>query len=125
MKNKIVKYLISKNKDAIYDFVVEEFIGVVPDSVGSPAIDWLADHKVLFEKFLSIQAYHIQKARIQSKKSQEFYDGALMIIKAFLVAVSKKSASRETIVPKLDVNKQTEEQIASVKSFMDEALKRS
>ena len=95
----IFKLLYKVYRKRFYDQLVLDFMSEIPDAVSAPAIDWLADRRVLFEKFLSIQAYHIQKARIQSKKSQDFYDGALCIIRAFLAAVSQRTIQRTTVVP--------------------------
>lgn len=117
------KFIYRHYRDKFYDELVQEFLGEIPDSVREPALEFLADRRVLFEKFLSIQAYHIQKARIQSKKSQEFYDGALMIIRAFLAAVNKKSMERTVIAPQVDTKKQTEDELEKIKGFSDAALK--
>jgi len=111
-------------KEKFYDKLVEEYIGCVPSDVREPALEFLADRKVLFEKFLSIQAYHIQKARILSKKSSEFYDGALMIIRALLAAVSRKVTERTPVsVSKVDENVETEKQLASINEFLKEGIK--
>ena len=105
-------------KSRFYDKLVEEVMGDIPDTVKEPALDFLADRRVLFEKFLSIQAYHIQKARIQSKKSPEFYDGALLIIRAFLSAVNKKVAQRTTIIPAVDETAKVADEKKSVDEFL-------
>ena len=105
-------------KSKFYEKLVEEFMGEIPDAVSAPAIDWLADRRVLFEKFLSIQAYHIQKARIQSKKSQDFYDGALVIIRAFLAAVSQRTIQRTTIVPVVDETAKVADEKKGVDDFL-------
>lgn len=118
MKRKILKFLFNRFQNEFYDFIVEQFIGQVPDAVSEPAMDWLADKKVLFEKFLSIQAYHIQRARIQNNKSQEFYDGALVIIKAFLVAVNKKVVQRTTVIPTIDPTVEVKDSLGKVDEFL-------
>jgi hypothetical protein len=105
-------------KERFYDKLVEQFIGEVPDTVREPVLDFLADKRVLFEKFLSIQAYHIQKARIQSKKSPEFYDGALVIIKAFLTAVNQKVVQRTTVAPVIDETAKVAEAKEGVDAFL-------
>lgn len=105
-------------KSKFYEKLVEEFMGEIPDAVSAPAIDWLADRRVLFEKFLSIQAYHIQKARIQSKKSQDFYDGALCIIRAFMCAISQRVTQRTTIVPTIDTQKETKDSLENISEFL-------
>ena len=114
----IFDWLYSHYKLKFYDRLVLEFMSEIPEAVSAPAIDWLADHRVLFEKFLSIQAYHIQKARIQSKKSPDFYDGALVIIKAFLTAVNQKVVQRTTILPVVDETKKVEEEKKGVDDFI-------
>lgn len=123
MKKKILNWIFSKYREEFYDFVVETFIGQVPDIDREPVLDWLADKKVLFERFLSIQAYYIQRARIYSKKSPDFYDGALMIIKAFLVAVNRKVQSRTPVVPGIDKATETQEELKKVSSFVGDFLK--
>lgn len=114
----LFKYIYRKYKSRFYDELVQEFIGQVPDAVSEPALDFLADKRVLFEKFLSIQAYHIQRARIQNNKSQEFYDGALMIIKAFLVAVNKKVIDRTTVIPTVDPTIEVKDSMDKVTEFL-------
>ena len=107
-------------KDKFYDKLVEQFVGQIPDAVSEPVLDFLVDKKVLFEKFLSIQAYHIQKARLQSKKSPEFYDGALMIIRAFLVAVNKKAVQRDIVLnTAANAADSIKKELDSVKAFED------
>jgi hypothetical protein len=117
----IFKWFYRKYKNRIYDEIVSEFIGQIPDDIKEPALEFLADRRVLFEKFLSIQAYYIQRARIQSKQKPEFYDGALMIVRAFLAAVNKKVQDRNVVIPVEDKNKETEEQLAGVSSFLKSA----
>jgi hypothetical protein len=93
-------------------------MGEIPSAVTEPVLDFLADKKVLFEKFLSIQAYHIQRARIQNNKSQDFYDGSLMIIKAFLVAVNKKVIDRTTVIPTVDPTIEVKDSMDKVTEFL-------
>ena len=111
-------FIYKRYKSKFYDRLVLEFIGEVPDVVREPVLDFLADKRILFEKFLSIQAYHIQRARIQNNKSQEFYDGALMIIKAFLVAVNKKVIQRTTVAPAIDETAKVAEEKEGVDAFL-------
>ena len=110
-------------KDKFYDKLIQEFIGEIPDVVREPVLDFLADRKVLFEKFLSIQAYHIQRARINSKKNTEFYDGALLIIRAFLAAVNKKIQQRTTMNVGVDKQKESQEELQKVSKFLEESKK--
>jgi hypothetical protein len=117
----LFKYIYRKYKSRFYDELVLEFMGQVPDAISEPVIDFLADKKVLFEKFLSIQAYHIQRARVQSGKSgksADFYDGALMIIKAFLVAVNKKVIDRTTVIPTVDPTIEVKDSMDKVTEFL-------
>jgi len=114
----IFDWIYRHYKERFYDKLVETFIGEVPEAVREPVLDFLADKRVLFEKFLSIQAYHIQKARIQSKKSPDFYDGALVIIKAFLTAVNQKVVQRTTVLPAVDETKKVEEEKKGVDDFL-------
>jgi len=118
MKNLLVKFVFNHYRDDIYDCIVQEFIGSIPADVKEPALEFLKDRRVLFEKFLSIQAYNIQRARIYAKKSQEFYDGCLVIIRAFLAAVSKTKTPIDTIVaPKENTVDQTEKALSSISEF--------
>src|ERR1035437_4490971 len=112
------KWIYSHYRKQFYDQLVLDFMSEIPDVVSAPAIDWLSDHRVLFEKFLSIQAYHIQRASIQSKKSQDFYDGALVIIRAFLAAVSQRTIQRTTIVPPLDETAKVADEKKGVDDFL-------
>ena len=114
----IFDFIYKHYQKQFYDKLVEQFIGEIPDSVREPVLDFLADKRVLFEKFLSIQAYRIQKERIMSKKSPEFYDGCLVIIKAFLVAVNQRVVQRTTVAPAIDTEKQTKEELAGVTDFL-------
>jgi len=110
-------------KERFYDELIQEFIGCVPVHDREPALEFLAERKVLFERFLSIQAYHIQRARIQSKKSTDFYDGALMIIKAFLIAVNKKVQNTPVLsVPKVDTVSQTKDALDGINDFLKAAI---
>lgn len=118
MKQKILNYIFKHYQGEIYDFIVLQFIGQVPDTVREPVLDFLADKRVLFEKFLSIQAYRIQKERIMSKKSPDFYDGCLVIIKAFLVAVNQRVIKRTTVATTIDTEKQTKDELANVGEFL-------
>lgn len=118
MKNLLVKFVFNHYRDDIYDCIVQEFIGSIPADVKEPALEFLKDRRVLFEKFLSIQAYNIQRARIYAKKSQEFYDGCLVIIRAFLAAVSKTKTQIDTVVvPKVDTQNDTKNAFDSIAEF--------
>lgn len=114
----IFKFLYNRYRKQFYDQLVLDFMGEIPSAVTEPVLDFLADKKVLFEKFLSIQAYHIQRARIQNNKSQDFYDGSLMIIKAFLVAVNKKVIDRTTVIPTVDPTIEVKDSMDKVTEFL-------
>ena len=115
------KIIYKVYKEKFYDEMISEFIGVIPKDDREPVLDFLADRRVLFERFLSIQAYHIQRARIQSKKTAEFYDGALMIIKAFLAAVNRKVVQRTTVVPQVDQKAEMDKSMAFIGDFLKSA----
>lgn len=118
MKKKILNWIFKSHIDDVYDFVVSQFIGDIPADVREPALDFLADRRVLFEKFLTIQAYNMQRQRVMSKKGQDFFDGALVVIRAFLVAVNKKIQARTTIVPEADVQKEVDDELKNVGDFI-------
>lgn len=119
------KIIYKLYREKFYDELIQEFIGCVPVTDREPVLDFLAEKKVLFERFLSIQAYHIQRSRILSKKSTDFYDGALMIIKAFLVAVNKKVQSSPVFsVPKTDPNIETKNALENISQFLKNAIKK-
>lgn len=114
----IFKFFYKRYKSRIYDEIVKEFMGEIPDTVKEPVLEFLADRRVLFEKFLSIQAYHIQRARVQAKKSTDFYDGALMIIRAFLSAVNRKIQDRTVMVPEIDSQAELQDTLKGVGDFL-------
>ena len=109
-------YRIYKKK--FYDKIAMELICDIPDGIKEPALEWLADRKVLLEKFFLIQAYRIQKSWMYSDRNQDFRDGALMIIKAILSAVNQKVIQRTTVVPAVDETKKVEDEKQGVVDFL-------
>lgn len=92
-------------RNSIHEALVTEFIGCVPTKTREPALEFLADRKGLFESFLEIQAYNMQKRMVMDNKNGAKYEGALLIIRAFLAAVSAKSKTiRENTIPKEKIN---------------------
>jgi hypothetical protein len=114
----IFDWVYKHYRSRFYDKIAMELICDIPDNIKEPALEWLADRKVLLEKFFLIQAYRIQKSWMYSDRSQDFRDGALMIIKAILAAVSQKVIQRTTVAPAIDTEKQTKEELAGVTDFL-------
>ncbi len=87
MKKKFVRWFFNRFKVDIYDLMVVDFFGDVPNDLKEPSIEFLAQGKQTLEKFFSITAYWIQRRSIHDKKNAQFYDGSLVIIKAMLHAI--------------------------------------
>lgn len=89
MKRLFLKWIYRKYEAQFADIIVEEFFGNIPRDVAVPALDFLANSRTVLEKFFSIQAYNLTRKAIGSGKNVEFYNGALMIIKAFALGMNR------------------------------------
>ena len=111
-------FIYKTYRKRFYDKLVLELLQDIPEGIKEPALEWLADRKILLEKFLLLQAYRIQKSWTYSDKSQDFRDGALLVIKAFLTAVNQKVIQRTTIVPVVDETAKVADEKKGVDDFL-------
>ena len=89
MKKIFLAWIYKKYQPEISDLIVEEFFGNIPPDTATPALDFMANNRTVLEKFFSVQAYHLTRKAIGSGKNVEFYNGALMIIKAFVLGMNR------------------------------------
>jgi hypothetical protein len=91
VKKRFLHWLYRRNEPLFSEFMVEEFYGTIPDTLKTPAMDFLSNAKKPLERFFSIQAYHIQKKSLGDVKNTQFYIGQLSFIKAIINSLSKTS----------------------------------
>jgi len=115
MKRKFLKFLYNRNEAMFGDIIVESFFGNIPKETSIPALDFMANNKNVLERFFSVQAYHLTRKAITSGKHVEFYDGALMIIKALVLAMNRSRI--EKVAPIAGEKK--ENPLAGVNKFME------
>jgi hypothetical protein len=115
MKRKILKFLYDKNEALFADFIVESFFGNIPRDTSVPALDFMANNKNVLERFFSVQAYHLTRKAITSGKHVEFYDGALMIIKALVLAMNRSRITKKNPI----VGEKKENPLEGVNKFME------
>jgi len=105
MKKKIIAWFYKKYQPELSDIIVEEFFGTIPRDISTPALDFMANNRTVLEKFFSIQAYHLTRKAISSGKNVEFYNGALMIIKAFVLGMNRtRGVKVDPITEKVEIN---------------------
>ena len=105
MKRFLLKWIYKKYQPEISDLIVLEFFGNIPRDVATPALDFMANNRTVLEKFFSIQAYNLTRKAIGSGKNVEFYNGALMIIKAFVLGMNRtRGVKVDPITEKVEVN---------------------
>lgn len=105
MKRIIIKVIYKLFEKDFDNVIVEKFFGEIPNSLLQPSIDFLSQGKNKLEPFLSIEAYSLKNRAIFDPKNTQFYEGALMIIKALLVVVRKKHTKVEDTKP-IDTEKE-------------------
>jgi hypothetical protein len=105
MKRKILAWLYKRYENLFADIIIIEYFGNIPRDVNVPALDFMANNRTVLEKFFSIQAYNLTRKAIGSGKNVEFYNGALMIIKAFVLGMNRtRGVKVDPITEKAEVN---------------------
>lgn len=94
MISKILRFLYRRYPIKYSEIICEEFLSDVPKEVSEPAITLLAEQKETIEKWLSYQAYLIQRRSIGDIKQSNFFLGMLTNIKILLKIFDKKSKER-------------------------------
>lgn len=95
--------------------LIEEYFGYVPDDVKEPAINFLAQNRVVLEKFFSIQAYQMMKRARNDEKNTERYMGVLIHIRSLLSAIQKGRIVKEEVT----VADPEENPLEKVKAFLE------
>ncbi len=120
MKRKILKLLYYFFEKDFDNLMVERFFGEIPKSLLEPSIEFLSHGKETLEPFLSILAYSLKNKAIFEGKDTKFYDGALLVIKAFLVAIRTGKKQVETTV---NIEEPKESFVDNIKDFVDKGKK--
>ena len=95
MKNKFLKWVFNKYKFQIYDLIITEFFGEIPENLKEPSLEFLSRGRSTLERFFSIQAYLLQRKSINDSKHAQFYDGAMMVSKAMLHAIRSETIEKD------------------------------
>lgn len=117
MKKILISWFFKKYKFQIYDLILVEFFGDIPESLKEPSLEALAKHKNTLEKFFAVQAYSLQRKSITDTKNAMFYDGALMLTKALLH--SMRTAPAVMHPPRVVAPEKTAPPIDVVKAFAE------
>lgn len=94
MRKKILLWLWGKYPHLVIDVLLEDFLGIIPKKdVDKSALDFLANNSKQFEPWLMQMAYHLQRENIihrQGLRKDDFYNGALFIIRLLYSATIKE-----------------------------------
>lgn len=104
MKRRLLKFLYRRYETIFADLIVESYFGEIPASMKVPAIDFLAGGRNVLERFFALQAYQLTRRAIGDIKNKQFYDGALMIIKALTLSLSRSKEIREDAIKSEEKN---------------------
>jgi 5'-deoxynucleotidase YfbR-like HD superfamily hydrolase len=120
MENKIFEYFYKRYEKKIEERIISQFFADIPENLREPSLEFLAGGKNTLERFFSIQAYRLTRRAVQEKDKAEFYDGALMIIKAFLFAISSVKIQPKPVA--VQENKEVKKPEDGVREFEKAAL---
>lgn len=90
----ILRWIYERFKQRIWDLLIEDFYGSIPDDIKEPSIDFLVNGRERLEKFWSLQAYNMQRRSVMDSDHADVYKGILIIIRAQLVLLSKSSRKK-------------------------------
>lgn len=97
MKRKFLKFLYYANKQAFHDFLIEDFVGEIPREVQEPALTFLANGKIILQKWVLFHAHLLQRRIVVEPKAIERNQGMLLYLKLFQTLVTR-SQTRESII---------------------------
>ncbi len=105
----MLKIIYKLFKHRFNELMVEDMFGSIPKDLQEPALDFLANGKEKLEKFFLIQTYTIQRRMARDHKHADVYVGMLIIIKAFIAALSNRKTTVQKVydnsLPVEDVRK--------------------
>lgn len=112
----MLKFLYNRYKERFYDFLIEDFYGIIPEEVREPSIDFLQKARPSLERFWSIQAYNIQRRSISDPKNAQLYQGFLLNIRTLLAIVSKGNVGERENIKTEKTNK--DDPFQNIKDFV-------
>lgn len=104
----------NSNRELFESFLVQDFIGFIPENINEPALKIFEDHAELFQRWVMWQSYYINRKSLHDNKNIEKYDGMMIYLKVlFLMAEANKKSKKPE---KKTINSEPEQ------SFLDKAL---
>lgn len=122
----LLKFIYNKFPTHFQEFMVEEFIGQIPEKVQDEAIDFLIQGRVKLEKWIFFNAYHLQRRAVGDLENAQLYQGMMIFLKVILSVTSRKIPRQERItvdIPK-EIGPTALEQVDSFVTDMNELRKK-
>lgn len=114
-----INWICNRYKQYVYDWLISDFYGSIPDSTKLPSIDFLVNGKEKLERFFSIQAYTMQRRSIMDDKNVEVYKGILIHIRSLLALISSSEKPKPgSIDTSIEVEKKIDEDVDGVQDFL-------
>jgi len=123
MINFIIRLLYKRFPVKISEVLCEEFLRDIPKEVSEPAITLLAEERVVIEKWLTYQAFLVQRRAMGDFRRADFYLGILTNIKILLKiferrsrnGIQTKDSGEPQTIP--DYKKELEDSLKGVEKF--------
>lgn len=85
----MLKFIYKLYKRQIQDLVVDDVIGIAPDSIREPVFKLLQEQKETFNRWLVWSSWHLQK-KIVSENEKGVIKGCLLHIRCLMIIASKQ-----------------------------------
>jgi hypothetical protein len=117
----LTSFVFKHNRQGVYDRLVADFYGFIPESVREPSVEFLATGKDKLEKFFMIQAYNFQRRAIMDTANSQSYNGMLIHIRSILALINNakvKVYEPTEVKKKKDPIKEVEAFVKKGKEFL-------
>ncbi len=115
-----INFICNRYKQYVYDWLIADFYGSIPDSTKLPSIDFLMNGKEKLERFFSIQAYTMQRRSIMDDKNVDVYKGILIHIRSLLALISASEKPKPgSVDTSIEEDKKPNEELEGVNEFLE------